>query len=339
MNFCSVARLLLSEGVVMTLHRLPPALQNLSLPVIGSPLFIASSPALVKAQCKAGIVGSFPALNARPAELLDTWLTEIQEELVAYREANPGVTVGPIAVNQIVHQSNDRLAHDVEVCVKHQVPIIISSLRAPPKEMLDAIHSYGGIVLHDVISIRHAQKALEAGVDGLILVAAGAGGHAGALSPFALVGEVRKFFDGPLVLSGSIATGDAVLAAQAMGADFAYIGSRWLATPEANVTDAYRQAVVESNAADVVYTNLFTGVHGNYLKKSIVDAGLDPDNLPQADKTKMNFGSGSDAKAKAWRDIWGAGQGVGLMDDVMPVADVVARLKSEYDAARQRLAV
>ena len=323
----------------MSTNRLPPVLQNLSLPVVASPLFIASCPALVKEQCKAGIVGSFPALNARPAELLDVWLTEIQEDLAAYREANHGAQVGPIAVNQIVHQSNDRLAHDVEVCVKHQVPIIISSLRAPPKEMLDAIHSYGGIVLHDVISIRHAQKALEAGVDGLILVAAGAGGHAGMLSPFALVGEVRKFFDGPLVLSGAITTGDAILAAQAMGADLAYIGSRWLATPEANVSDAYRQAVIESTAADIVYTNLFTGVHGNYLKKSIIAAGLDPDNLPEADKSKMNFGSGGNTSAKAWRDIWGAGQGVGLMDGVKPVAGIVAQWKDEYEAARKRLAL
>jgi nitronate monooxygenase len=315
---------------------LPPVLQDLSLPVIASPMFIASGPALVAAQCKAGIVGSFPALNARPAELLDTWLTELQAELAAYGAANPGVKVGPIAVNQIVHASNDRLAHDVEVCVKHQVPIIISSLRAPPQEMLDAVHAYGGIVLHDVVSIRHAQKALEAGVDGLILVAAGAGGHAGALSPFALVGEVRKFFQGPLALSGSIATGDAILAAQAMGADFAYIGSRWLATKESNVTDAYREAIVESSAADVVYTNLFTGVHGNYLKKSIVAAGLDPDNLPESDKSKMSFGS---ASAKAWRDIWGAGQGVGLMDDVPSVAEMVERLKQEYAAARARLAL
>lgn len=315
---------------------LPVALQNLSLPVIASPMFIASGPALVAAQCKAGIVGSFPALNARPAELLDTWLADLENELAAYRAANPGAKVGPIAVNQIVHQSNDRLAHDVEVCVRHRVPIIISSLRAPPKEMLDAIHSYGGIVLHDVISIRHAHKALEAGVDGLILVAAGAGGHAGALSPFALVGEVRKFFSGPLALSGAIASGDAVLAAQAMGADFAYIGSRWLATKESNVSDDYRDAIVESAAADVVYTNLFTGVHGNYLKKSILNAGLDPDALPESDKSKMSFGSGS---AKAWRDIWGAGQGVGLMHDVPTVAEMVARLKAEYDAARARLAL
>jgi len=315
---------------------LPAALQNLTLPVIGSPMFIASGPALVAAQCKAGIVGSFPALNARPAELLDTWLTDLKKELADYQAANPQAKVGPIAVNQIVHQSNDRLEHDVAMCVKHQVPIIISSLRAPPKDMLDAIHSYGGIVLHDVVSIRHAQKALEAGVDGLILVAAGAGGHAGPLSPFALVGEVRKFFSGPLALSGSIATGDAILAAQAMGADFAYIGSRWLATQESNVTEGYREAIVESSAADIVYTNLFTGVHGNYLKKSILNAGLDPEALPESDKSKMSFGSGS---AKAWRDIWGAGQGVGMMDDVPTVAEMVARLQAEYHAARARLAL
>jgi nitronate monooxygenase len=315
---------------------MPLALQNLSLPVIGSPLFIASGPALVAAQCQAGIVGSFPALNARPAALLDTWLTDLQQELADYQAANPGAKVGPIAVNQIVHQSNERLAHDVDVCVKHRIPIIISSLRAPPKEMMDAIHGYGGIVLHDVISIRHAQKALEAGVDGLILVAAGAGGHAGALSPFALVGEVRKFFKGPVALSGAIASGDAILAAQAMGADFAYIGSRWLATRESNVNDSYREAIVSSAAADIVYTNLFTGVHGNYLKKSIVNAGLDPDALPESDKSKMSFGDGT---AKAWRDIWGAGQGVGLMDDVPTVAEMVARLKAEYEAARARLAL
>jgi nitronate monooxygenase len=290
----------------------------------------------VAAQCKAGIVGSFPALNARPAELLDTWLTELQAELAAFQAANPDRRVGPIAVNQIVHQSNDRLEHDVDVCVQHQVPIIISSLRAPPKPMLDAIHSYGGIVMHDVISIRHAEKALEAGVDGLILVASGAGGHAGTLSPFALVGEVRKFFKGPIALSGSIATGDAILAAQAMGADLAYIGSRWLATEEANVSEEYRKAIVESAAADIVYTNLFTGVHGNYLKKSILAAGLDPDALPESDKSKMSFGS---ASAKAWRDIWGAGQGVGLMDDVPSVAEMVERLKAEYAAARARLSL
>jgi len=315
--------------------RLPAALQHLSLPVIGAPLFIASCPALVIEQCKAGVVGSFPALNARPAEMLDQWLQQIEQALSQHRAAHPDAVIGPIAVNQIVHQSNDRLAHDVEVCVKHRVPVIISSLRAPPKEMLDAIHSYGGIVLHDVISIRHAHKALEAGVDGLILVASGAGGHAGGLSPFALVGEVRKFFDGPIALSGSIANGDAILAAQAMGADFAYIGSRWLATQEANTSEGYRQAIVESSAADIVYTNLFTGVHGNYLKKSITNAGLDPDNLPEADKSSMNFSSASGAKA--WRDIWGAGQGVGLMEDVPTVAEVVTRLKREYAEARQRV--
>lgn len=317
---------------------LPVALQNLRLPVIASPMFIASGPQLVLAQCKAGIVGAFPALNARPAAMLDTWLTDMQAELAAWQAAHPQASVGPIAVNQIVHQSNDRLAEDVAVCVRHRVPIIISSLRAPPPEMLEAIHGYGGIVLHDVISIRHAHKALEAGVDGLILVAAGAGGHAGALSPFALVGEVRQFFDGPLALSGAIATGDAILAAQAMGADLAYIGSRWLATREANVSEAYRQAIIDSAAADIVYTNLFTGVHGNYLKKSIVQAGLDPDNLPQADKTAMNFGSGGNSAAKAWRDIWGAGQGVGLIDDAPAVAEVVDRLEREYRAAKKRIA-
>lgn len=326
-----------------TSHRsqdhLPAALQNLALPVIAAPMFIASGPELVLAQCKAGIVGAFPALNARPAEMLDTWLTKMQADLAAYKMENPDAIIGPIAVNQIVHQSNDRLAHDVAVCVKHRIPIIISSLRAPPAEMMDAIHSYGGIVLHDVISIRHAQKALEAGVDGLILVAAGAGGHAGLLSPFALVGEVRKFFKGPIALSGAIATGDAVLAAQAMGADFAYIGSRWLASKESNVDDAYRQAIVTSTAADVIYSNLFTGVHGNYLRQSIVNAGLDPDHLPQADKTAMNFGSGGGSKIKAWRDIWGAGQGVGLMDDVAGVTEIVQRLSAEYQAAKARLGI
>ena len=311
---------------------LPPVLQNLALPVVASPLFIASGPELVKAQCRAGIVGSFPALNARPQEMLGQWLTDIEQDLQAWRETHPDAVIGPIAVNQIVHHTNERLQKDVETCVRHKVPIIISSLRAPPREMLDAVHSYGGIVLHDVISIRHAKKALEAGVDGLILVAAGAGGHAGLLSPFALVGEVRKFFDGPLALSGSIASGDAILAAQAAGADLAYIGSHFLATPEANVTDGYRQDIVNSSAADIIYTNLFSGVHGNYLRSSIERAGLDPDNLPQADKSKMDFGA-----AKTWRDIWGAGQGVGLMDEVLPVAQVVDKLKREYLAARARL--
>jgi nitronate monooxygenase len=316
---------------------LPAALQHLSLPVISAPMFIASVPALVIEQCKAGIVGSFPALNARPAAQLDVWLTDIKQALAAHKAANPDAIIGPIAVNQIVHGSNDRLEHDVEVCVKHQIPITISSLRAPPKEMLDAIHSYGGIVLHDVISIRHAQKALEAGVDGLILVASGAGGHAGRLSPFALVGEIRKFYSGTVVLSGSITTGDSILAAQSMGADFAYIGSRWLATKEANTSEAYRQAILESTAADVVYTDYFTGVHGNYLKKSIIKAGLDPENLPEGNKNAMSFSSGGNSDAKAWRDIWGAGQGVGLMDDVPSVAEMVARLRSEYLAARARV--
>lgn len=316
---------------------LPAALQNLSLPVIGAPLFIASGPALVIAQCKSGIVGAFPALNARPAGMLDTWLSKISAELESYRRDNPDVAVGPVAVNQIVHQSNDRLAQDVAVCVKHRVPIIISSLRAPPRDMLDAIHSYGGIVLHDVVSIWHAHKALESGVDGLILVAAGAGGHAGTLSPFALVGEVRRFFSGPLALSGAIASGDAILAAQAMGADLAYIGSLWLSTVESNVDDAYRQAIVESAAADIVYTDFFTGVHGNYLRKSIVRAGLDPDNLLPADKTAMSFDSGALGKPKAWRDIWGAGQGIGGIERISKVADVVQQLGSEYRDARIRL--
>ena len=317
---------------------LPSVLQNLALPVVASPMFIVSYPELVLAQCKAGIVGSFPALNARPAEMLDDWLTQIEEELAAFRESNPQAKVGPIAVNQIVHASNARLEHDIKVCVDHRVPIFITSLRAPPREMIDAVHAYGGIVLHDVINLRHAQKSLEAGVDGLILVAAGAGGHAGMLSPFALVGEVRRIFDGPIVLSGSIATGDAILSAQAMGADLAYVGTRFIATKEAHATEIYKSAIVDANASDIVYTNLFTGVHGNYIKQSILNAGLDPENLPISDKSTMNFGDGS-AKTKAWKDIWGAGQGVGLMDDVPSVADLVARLRSEYDAAKQRIGV
>lgn len=316
---------------------LPAALQHLRLPIIGAPMFIASGPELVIAQCQAGIVGSFPALNARPADELPRWLSRIESELSAYRDAHPDRPVAPYAVNQIVHTSNDRLMRDVEVCVEHRVPMMISSLRAPDRAMLDAVHSYGGVVFHDVISIRHAKKALDAGVDGLILVAAGAGGHAGTLSPFALVGEVRKFFDGPIALSGSIATGGAVLAAQAIGADFAYVGTRWLATLEANTSSGYRDAIVGSSAADVVYTNLFTGVHGNYLRASIEAAGLDPDALPQSDPTTMNFGSGGGSKAKAWRDIWGAGQGVGLMHDVPSVAEVVDRLEVEYRDARARI--
>lgn len=312
---------------------LPKILQNLALPVVASPMFIVSYPELVLAQCKAGIVGSFPALNAREPQILEDWLSRITEELAAYQAANPDAVVGPLAVNQIVHQSNQRLEHDVRVCVEHRVPIFITSLRAPPKEVLDAVHSYGGIVLHDVINLRHANKALEAGVDGLILVAAGAGGHAGMLSPFALVGEVRKIFDGPIVLSGAIANGGSVLAAQAMGADLAYIGTRFIASSEANASDTYKQAIVEASANDIIYTNLFTGVSGNYIRQSILNAGLDPDDLPTADKSAMNF-----SKAKAWKDIWGAGQGVGLMDDVRPAAEIIARLKQEYDDTRKRLA-
>jgi nitronate monooxygenase len=317
---------------------LPAALQHLALPVIASPMFIVSYPELVLAQCKAGIVGSFPALNARPAELLGEWLTQIREGLEAHKAAHPGAVVGPIAVNQIVHHSNARLEADIRVCVEHEVPIFITSLRAPVKEMIDAVHSYGGIVLHDVINLRHAQKALEAGVDGLILVAAGAGGHAGMMSPFALVGEVRRMFDGPIVLSGAIANGGSILAAQAMGADFAYMGTRFIATREAHALESYKSAIVDSNAADIIYTNLFTGVHGNYIRQSIVNAGLDPDALPESNKDAMNF-SDSAVKAKAWKEIWGAGQGVGLMDDVPSVEELVARLKREYDEAKARLGI
>jgi nitronate monooxygenase len=317
---------------------LPAVLQHLTLPVVGSPMFIVSYPELVLAQCKAGIVGSFPALNARPPGLLDEWLTQIQSELAAHKAANPDAVIGPIAVNQIVHQSNARLEQDVRVCVEHEVPIFITSLRAPVREMIDAVHSYGGIVLHDVINLRHAQKALEAGVDGLILVAAGAGGHAGTTSPFALVGEVRRMFDGPIVLSGAIANGGSILAAQAMGADLAYMGTRFIATKEAHAPEDYKRAIVDATAADIVYTNLFTGVHGNYIRESIVNAGLDPDALPISDKTAMNFAEGT-SKAKAWKDIWGAGQGVGLTEDVPSVAELVGRLKREYDDAKARLAI
>ncbi|AIO76897.1 NAD(P)H-dependent flavin oxidoreductase [Burkholderia multivorans] len=315
---------------------LPAVLQNLTLPVIASPMFIVSYPELVLAQCKAGIVGSFPALNARPAELLDEWLTQIQSELAAYKSSHPDAVIGPIAVNQIVHQSNVRLEHDVRVCVDHKVPIFITSLRAPAREIVDAVHSYGGIVLHDVINLRHAQKALEAGVDGLILVAAGAGGHAGTTSPFALVGEVRRIFDGPIVLSGAIANGGSILAAQAMGADLAYMGTRFIATQEAHAVEDYKRAILNAKSSDIIYTNLFTGVHGNYIRESIEKAGLDPEALPESDKSKMNFGGD---KAKAWKDIWGAGQGVGLMDDLPSVGALVERLKSEYDAAKARLGV
>ena len=311
---------------------LPPLLQKLRIPVIGAPMFIAGNPKLVSEQCKAGIVGSFPALNARPKEALDGWLTEIEQALAEHPQA------APYAVNQIVHKSNDRLEHDIEVCIRHKVPITITSLRAP-NEVVAKVHAYGGIVLHDVISLRHAEKALEAGVDGLILVCAGAGGHAGTLSPFALIGEVRRFFDGPIVLSGAIATGDAVLAAQAAGADLAYIGTRFLATPEASVPERYKEEILRAAAADIVYTDLFSGVHGNYLKHSVIAAGLDPLNLPKSDPSKMNFGTAGGAEKKVWRDIWSAGQGVGQIDAVMPAAEVVAKLESEYAAARRRLQI
>ena len=313
---------------------LPAALANrLALPVIGSPMFIVSGPELVIGQCLNGIVGSFPALNARPADQLDLWLTRIRSELAAASAAEPGRTIAPFAVNQIVHASNDRLMQDMECCVRHQVPIIITSLRAPDA-VVSAAHSYGGLVFHDVTTLRHAEKALEAGVDGLILVCAGAGGHAGTLSPFALVGEVRRFYDGPIILSGAIATGRAILAAQAMGADLAYIGTRFIATQEANAADAYKRMILGAAASDIVYTPFFTGVPGNYLKPSIAAQGLDPDALPEADKSRMNFGSGS---VKAWRDIWGSGQGVGLIDDAPAVATVIDRLKREYAEAKAAL--
>lgn len=312
---------------------LPTVLSRLKLPLIGSPLFIISNPDLVIAQCKAGIVGSFPALNARPAELLEQWLIRITTELDAYNQANPDNPAAPFAVNQIVHGSNDRLQHDLELCVKYKVPIIITSLGARP-EVNEAVHSYGGITLHDVINNRFAKKAIEKGADGLIAVAAGAGGHAGTTSPFALIHEIREWFDGPLILSGAIASGQAILAAQAMGADLAYMGTAFIATREANAQDAYKQMIVAGSADDIVYSNLFTGVHGNYLKPSIVAAGLDPDNLPESDPSKMNFSSGS---AKAWKDIWGAGQGLSAVKEVLPAAELIARLKREYAQAKQRI--
>ena len=315
------------------MSKLPPVLQNLSLPVIGSPLFIISNPKLVIEQCKAGVVGSMPALNARPAELLDEWLAEITETLAAYNKANPDKPAAPFAINQIVHKSNDRLDHDMQVCAKYKVPIIITSLGAR-EDVNQAVHAWGGIVLHDIINNKFAHKAIEKGADGLIAVAAGAGGHAGVKSPFALIQEIRHWFDGPIALSGSIASGDAVLAAQAMGADFGYIGSAFIATHEARASDAYKQAIVDGNSDDIVYSNLFTGVHGNYLAPSIRAAGMDPDNLPESDPSKMNFGG--DAK-KAWKDIWGCGQGIGAINAVTSTAELVAKLRSEYEAARARL--
>lgn len=313
---------------------LPDLLRNsLSLPMVAAPMFILSNPDLVIAQCKAGIVGSFPALNARPAAELEVWLQRITSELDAYNLANPDQPAAPFAVNQIVHGSNDRLQHDVEMCVKYKVPIVITSLGAKPF-VNEAIHSYGGIVLHDIINDRFARKAIEKGADGLIAVAAGAGGHAGPISPFALVQEIREWFDGPLLLSGSIATGDAVLAAQAMGADLAYVGSAFIATVEANAANAYKQAVVDCAAADIVGSSLFTGVHGNYLRPSIEAAGLDPDKLPEGDVSSMDIGS---SDAKAWKDIWGCGQGIGAVKGVVPAAELVARLKREYQAARERV--
>nr|WP_315171235.1 nitronate monooxygenase family protein [uncultured Limnohabitans sp.] len=317
------------------MSKLPPVLANLPFPAIASPLFIISNPKLVIEQCKAGIVGSMPALNARPAAQLEEWLIEITEALAAYNKANPDKPAAPFAINQIVHKSNDRLDHDMAMCVKYKVPIIITSLGAR-EEINQAAHSYGGVVLHDIINNKFAHKAIEKGADGLIAVAAGAGGHAGVKSPFALIQEIRQWFDGPVALSGSIATGDAILAAQAMGADFAYIGSAFIATHEARAAEDYKKAVVDCDSDDVVYSNLFTGVHGNYLAPSIRAAGLDPDNLPESDPSKMNFGG--DAK-KAWKDIWGCGQGIGAITSVVSTAERVAQFKREYQAARARLAL
>lgn len=311
--------------------------ENLRLPAVAAPLFIISNPALTLAQCKAGVVGSFPALNARPEAQLDEWLAEVTEDLAAYNAANPDKPAAPFAVNQIVHRSNTRLEHDLMLCVKYKVPVVISSLGAVP-EVNAAIHSYGGIVLHDIINNRHANSAIRKGADGLIAVASGAGGHAGTLSPFALVQEIREWFDGPLLLSGAIATGGAVLAAQAMGADMAYIGSPFIATNEARASDAYKQAIVDGHAADIVYSNYFTGIHGNYLKTSIAAAGMDPDNLPVADPSKMDFEKATTG-AKAWKDIWGCGQGIGAVKEIQPAAALVDRLAGEYAAARARLSL
>ena len=302
---------------------------NISMPVIGAPLFLISGPDLVIAQCKAGIIGSFPALNARPQHVLEEWIIRIKTELAEYQEQNPDAKVAPFAVNQICHGSNDRLMDDMETCVKHEVPIIITSLR-PPAEVVEAAHSYGGLVFHDVISVRHARKAAEQGVDGLILVCAGAGGHAGALSPFALLREVKEWFDGTVILSGSIGDGYSVASSLALGADFAYMGTRFIASKEANADQEYKKMLEESAASDIVYSSLFTGVLGNYLKPSIANAGLDPDNLPDADKSAMNFGSGGNTDSKAWKDIWGSGQGIGRITDSPSVSDLVDRLKAEY---------
>lgn len=315
---------------------LPPVFDRLRLPVIGSPLFIVSGPDLVIAQCKVGIVGSFPALNARPQSQLDEWLHRITEELAAWNRDNPARPAAPFAVNQIVHRSNDRLEADLATCAKWQVPIVITSLGAQ-ESVNQAVHGWGGITLHDVINDRFARKAVEKGADGLILVSAGAGGHAGALSPFAFVQETRAWFDGPIILSGSIANGGAILAAQAMGADLAYIGSPFIATDEANAEPSYKASIVASGASDIVYTNLFTGVHGNYLRASIEAAGLDPDNLPVSDPSAMNFGSGGNQTAKAWRDIWGSGQGIGAVKAITPAATLIDRLDAEYRAARVRI--
>ena len=320
------------------MSRLPPVLANLPLPIIGSPLFIISNPKLVIAQCTAGVVGSMPALNARPASLLDEWLAEITEALAAHDRAHPDRPAAPFAINQIVHKSNDRLEHDMELVAKYKVPIVITSLGART-DVNDAVHAYGGVTLHDIINTVYARKAIEKGADGLIAVAAGAGGHAGVKSPFALIQEIRQWFDGPVALSGAIATGDAVLAAQAMGADFAYIGTAFIATEEARASDDYKRAIVEGSSDDIVYSNLFTGVHGNYLAPSIVAAGLDPANLPQGDLKTMNFATGDGSKAKAWKDIWGSGQGIGAIGEVTSAAAYVDRLRRQYQAARERLAL
>ncbi|MEX1153094.1 NAD(P)H-dependent flavin oxidoreductase [Parvibaculum sp.] len=310
---------------------------RLELPVIGSPLFIVSGPELVIAQCKAGIVGSFPALNARPAHVLEEWITRIKSELGEYQAKHPEKKVAPFAVNQICHASNDRLMHDVDICTKLEVPVIITSLR-PPEEIVTAAHSYGGVVFHDVINVKHAKKAAEQGVDGLILVCAGAGGHAGTLSPFALVREVKQWFKGTVILSGALSDGWGIAGALAMGADLAYLGTRFVATAEANADQSYKDHLVKYAADDIVYTNLFTGVHGNYLAPSVAAAGLDPHNLPEADKSKMNFGSGGNMKQKAWKDIWGSGQGIGQITDAPPVAELVDRLKREYVQACREFA-